>query len=358
MTISFRPNPISKGPGGRERITRLSAIALIIYGRGRATGEELATKLAVNLRTVYRDITRLQQLGFPIISTPGPGGGFTFDHDSAAETSVSTKQDLLDLFTRTGLLTSDTATLETIIGLASDSLDNRDLQKLQKASERIIFDPEEWYTRDRPSPDFALIRNAVIHDHRLRISFTERTGAEIIEDTFEPYGLIWKGGFWYAYGNSHQEQRYRRIRIQRLIHVIDTGEVFMRPEKFDLIKHWRDELEDFGKGKTRVVLRIDQPAIHEFENFNWKRENKIAKAKDHWIVDMEVDRFEWLIPLVLSYAGEVRVLTPTELRNKIIAASKAVLNVHSGYDQNSRTSYRQPDDTRSRAATHRGGNQE
>jgi predicted DNA-binding transcriptional regulator YafY len=357
MTISSGPYPIPKSYGGREHITRLSALALIIYGRGRVTGEELAKKLAVNIRTVYRDIVRLQKLGFPIVSASGPSGGFTFVHDSTAETSVSTKQDLLDLFTRAGLLTSDTATLETIIGLASDSLNNQDLQNLQKASTRILFDPEEWYTRDRPSPDFALIRNAVIHDHRLRISFTERTGPEIIKDTFEPYGLVWKGGFWYVYGKSHQEQRYRRIRMQRLIHVIDTGEVFIRPEKFDLSKHWRDELEDFGKGKTHVVLRIDQPAILEFENFNWKRDNKITKAKDHWTVEMEVDRLEWLIPLVLSYAGEVRVLTPVELRNKIITASKAVLHVHSGSDQDLSTGNRQPDDTRSRAATHRRGNQ-
>lgn len=350
--------PIPRGYGGREHITRLSALALIIYGRGRATGEELATKLGVSLRTVYRDVARLQQLGFPIVSAPGPSGGFTFGSDSAAEGFVSTQQDLLDLFIRAGLLTSDTATLATIIGLASDSLGGRDLQNVQRASERILFDPEEWYTRDRPSPDFALIRNAVIHDHRLRISFAERTGSKIIEDTFEPYGLVWKGGFWYVYGNSHQEQRYRRIRIQRLIRAIDTGEAFIRPEKFDLIRHWRSELEDFGKGETRVVLRIDHPATLEFENFNWKRENKIIKAEDHWIVEMKVDRFEWLIPLVLSYAGEIRVLTPTEMRNKIIAASKAVLDVHSGSDGDLCKVDRQPDDTRSRAATHRRASQE
>lgn len=350
--------PIPRTYGGSEHITRLSALALIIYGRGRAVGEELATKLGVSLRTVYRDVARLQQLGFPIVSSPGPSGGFTFGSDSAAEGSVSTEQDLLDLFIRAGLLTSDTATLAAIIDLASDSLGNRDIQNLKKASERILFDPEEWYAHDRPSADFVLIRNAVIHDHRLSISFTERTGSKIIEDRFEPYGLVWKGGFWYVYGKSHKEQRYRRIRIQRLIRVIDTGEVFIRPTKFDLIRQWRSELEGFGKGQTRVVIRIEHPATLEFENFNWKRDNRIMKAEDHWIVEMKVDRYEWLIPLVLSYAGEIRVLTPVELRNKIIAASKAVLEVHSSSDWDPCRANLRPDDSRSRAAIHRRANQE
>jgi predicted DNA-binding transcriptional regulator YafY len=48
--------------------------------RGRtATAEDLAAALAVDVRTVERDIARLRDVGVPITARRGPGGGFRLD---------------------------------------------------------------------------------------------------------------------------------------------------------------------------------------------------------------------------------------------------------------------------------------
>ncbi len=342
--------------GTRANAARLSAIVLILYARNNVTGEELASKLGVTLRTVYRDVARLEGLGFPIAASPGPGGGFTLDFMSAEEGGIATERDLLDVFARTGLTAPDNATLDAVIGMAGDAITAADLQSLRNAADRILFDPEEWYRRTRPPADFGVVRHAVLNDVRLDVAFTERTGPGLIEDVFDPYGLIWKGGVWYIYGYSHRERGMRRIRVERLVRAQMSAEHFRRPKDFDLLQQWQEELESFGKGTTRVVIRIEQSVVPEFEHFNWKRENKIIRKRDHWLVEMRVDNVAWLVPLVLSYAGDVRILRPPALCDLVLAAARAVLAAHSG--EHAGPSGSHTDDSRSRAAIHRRSHQE
>src|SRR5690242_17966458 len=96
----------------RERSigARLSALALLLYARGRATGEELAEKLGVNLRTVYRDVARLQRLGVPIKSMPGSRGGFAFDYQAVGASGLSIDHGFANLFERAGVQGSEAET--------------------------------------------------------------------------------------------------------------------------------------------------------------------------------------------------------------------------------------------------------
>ena len=331
-------------------------MALLLFGRGRITGEDLASRLGVTLRTVYRDIAGLEECGFPVAAVPGPSGGFEFNYVAAGAKGIRTEQGLLDWFCDSGLLTSDQATFATVLDMASEALDAGDREALGKIRDRILFDPEEWYSRERPSEELGVIRRAVLGDSRLKIRFSERTGEDVVADEFDPFGLVWKGGYWYVFGFSHSENRFRRIRVQRISEAKETGAVFERPRGFDLDSSWHAELDSFGKGATRVILRIGRSAIPEFENFNWKEENRIEKFADHWVVEMMVDRYDWLAPLVLSYSGEVTIIEPEELKAKIVNAARAVIAAHGEEAGGAVESIKVADDTRARAGGHRIGN--
>src|SRR6476646_1756229 len=56
--------------------TRVLAVLEILQARGRMTGTELAERLEVDLRTVRRYITMLQDLGIPIEGERGRAGGY------------------------------------------------------------------------------------------------------------------------------------------------------------------------------------------------------------------------------------------------------------------------------------------
>lgn len=56
-----------------NRIDRLTAIIIFLQGRKRVTVEELSEKYGITPRTVYRDLSALQEAGVPIGSEPGEG---------------------------------------------------------------------------------------------------------------------------------------------------------------------------------------------------------------------------------------------------------------------------------------------
>jgi predicted DNA-binding transcriptional regulator YafY len=78
--------PARPGPGGRPRIkfgklgvvraSRLVAILLLLQTRERMTAQELATRLEVSERTIYRDVQSLSAAGIPVYGEAGHEGGY------------------------------------------------------------------------------------------------------------------------------------------------------------------------------------------------------------------------------------------------------------------------------------------
>src|SRR6266571_1420865 len=48
---------------------------LLLQSRGRMTAAELAERLEVSIRTIYRDLEALGMAGIPLYTERGPGGG-------------------------------------------------------------------------------------------------------------------------------------------------------------------------------------------------------------------------------------------------------------------------------------------
>jgi len=57
------------------RADRLLSLLMVLQIKGRATAQELAERLEVSERTIYRDIEALSIAGIPVYAERGPGGG-------------------------------------------------------------------------------------------------------------------------------------------------------------------------------------------------------------------------------------------------------------------------------------------
>ena len=56
-----------------NRIDRLLGILLEFQARGELRGEDLARRFEVSVRTIYRDVQALSEMGVPVVATPGTG---------------------------------------------------------------------------------------------------------------------------------------------------------------------------------------------------------------------------------------------------------------------------------------------
>ena len=69
---------VGHGPAG-SRVLRLDSLRVLLADREVTTAGDLAAELGVSLRTVQRDLVALRDLGMPIESDRGRGGGIRLE---------------------------------------------------------------------------------------------------------------------------------------------------------------------------------------------------------------------------------------------------------------------------------------
>lgn len=307
------------------KLRRLLSILLLLREREWVSARELADRFQVAERTVYRDVDALQRHGVPITSMRGREGGYYLEAESPVSSldalgTLGSSDAVLILALRAAVhSTTDATGREGLSGLFTD-LDRKEVDQISKFGARIHFDTREWYWTDPSEVLVPMLRRAVLEEERLRIRFRNRTSREVDTVSVEPYGIVWKGGTWYLVARNTIEGEVYRYRASRLLDVEREGGKFAYPENFVLRDWWEAELEGFGKGKIPVRLLAGAGAREELLQLARKEETEFQDADGRLRVTLHVDRWEWLIPLLLSFGGSIVVEQPAALRSAVARA--------------------------------------
>src|ERR1700761_252309 len=128
--------------------SRLLEMLLLLQSRGQVTAAELAARLEVSPRTVYRDAEALSAAGVPVYTERGRGGGIRLLPGFRTDVTGLTEDEARALF----VLTTGGAQADLGLGPALRSA----LEKVLRAvpapfqpaaasvSERILVDPSGW----------------------------------------------------------------------------------------------------------------------------------------------------------------------------------------------------------------------
>jgi predicted DNA-binding transcriptional regulator YafY len=314
------------------RASRLLSVLLLLQTHGRMTANELAQRLEVSTRTIYRDVESLHAAGIPLYGEAGHAGGYQ----------------LLDGYrTRLTGLTAGEAERLFLAGLPGPAAELgygavvAALQlKLQAAlpptlrdraaelQQRFHLDTPSWYSDGDASPYLAPTAEAVWRQCRLRVRYRSWSGDRT--STLEPYGLVLKGGRWYVVANRPGAARSgpASYRVNQILELETLPEGFARPADFDLAAWWRAHVVDF-----RARLHRDEATIRLSPR---GRERLREIASEVVVAAAErtagpPDDAGWVTAVVpveslthahgdfLRLGAEVEILTPAELRERIVA---------------------------------------
>jgi predicted DNA-binding transcriptional regulator YafY len=211
-----------------RRGDRLFQIVQLVRGRRLSTGEWLAQRLAVSLRTVYRDIADLQQQGVPIDGEAGVGyrmrAGFdlpplmfTQDEAKALVAAVRLAQPRLDPGLAAGAenaLAKVIAVLPTSVRAAAESL--------------AVYAPDigiDKVTRQR----LEVLRGAADARRKLHVDYLDLNERRTKSRLLRPLGCFYWSATWTLAAWCELREDFRSFRVDR-IEQLDVLEERFRDE--------------------------------------------------------------------------------------------------------------------------------
>src|SRR2546428_3671257 len=149
----------------KRRAERVLAMVVLVQARGRVTASELANRLEVSRRTVYRDMVALSAAGVPVHADPGPNGGIELMAGWRTDLTGLTASEVEALFT-----SAAGPQFESAMGKLAAALPGETGRRAGRIRERLLVDSAGWGPRSAGSPHLRVVPGAGFGDPRLHPS--------------------------------------------------------------------------------------------------------------------------------------------------------------------------------------------
>jgi predicted DNA-binding transcriptional regulator YafY len=223
---------------------RVLTVLELLQSRPSITGLELADRIECDIRTIRRYIGKLQDVGIPIESVPGPAGGYRLRPGFRLPPLIFTEDEaaaiLLGLVATPWLRVSlPTAAIESTLSKISRVLPVQTREQVEAITRLLVMAPDTGST----SFDVERLLRLSQAAGDSRCVCLEYQSREATTRIIEPYGIAGYEGRWYIVGFCRLRQDIRVFRLDRIQSATILEESFQRPPSFDLQKYIQEGLE-------------------------------------------------------------------------------------------------------------------
>jgi len=307
---------------------RLLSILLLLQSRRRVTARQLAKRLEVSERTILRDMDALSGAGIPVFAERGKSGGWSLLGDYQTKLTGMTLAEIQSLFlARPSRLMADlgiTRESEAALLKLEASLPAEMREQTELARRRIHIDPRGWRDPAETIPCLPILLDALFRGKQVRFLYA-RDGCEPSERTGDPLGLVAKGSTWYLAASVGGETRTYRVSRIREAAALDRPAVY--PPDFDLARYWEQSATEFREKLPRYYATfIASPSVMRWVRYRgWRLEEEIPEG-ERIRVKLRFDIEEEAVQFALSFGGEIEVVEPAELAERVLAGARAILD--------------------------------
>jgi predicted DNA-binding transcriptional regulator YafY len=307
------------------RASRLLSIQMLLQARGRISAVELARRLEVSVRTLYRDVDELSAAGVPIYAQRGRHGGFelaagwktTLTGLTEAESQAVLLGGLGEPAAELGLAGEVASARDKLLAALPESARAQAL----KVGDRLHLDPLDWYRAQTPAPLLREVAQAVWQERQLSIDYASwRVRAERV---VQPLGLVMKAGNWYLV--AQLKGRVSTLKVSSIEQARVLATECKRPRDFDLAAYWRASVQRFERelygGEAELLatpegLRL----LAELNSVKARAVSAVggSKRRDGCVrLRIPIEAVERASSQLLALSPEVEVLGPPTLLRKI-----------------------------------------
>ncbi|MGY5351309.1 helix-turn-helix transcriptional regulator [Wenyingzhuangia sp. IMCC45533] len=237
-----------------SQLSRLISILTQLKSKRILTATELARKYDVSIRTIYRDIRKLENAGVPVYSIEGKGYSLMDGYQVAPvqftekeANALITAQHLVKQTKDTSFMYDFKEALTKIKSVFKTSV----LEKSEVLNDKIyVFD--EHYNENIHSNALSEIQLAITHLNYVEIHYKKADDVEATIRKIEPYAFYSTQQKWILVAWCYLRNEYRSFRIDRILHFKLLTEKF-EDRKFTLQKYFEPYF-DVQKTKKQKPL--------------------------------------------------------------------------------------------------------
>src|SRR5699024_6653939 len=203
-----------------DTTVRILQLLALLQSHRYWSGQELADRLGVSLRTLRRDVDRLREVGYPIDAERGVGGGYQMAPGAAMPPLVLDDDEAVAL--TVGLHLAAQATVsgiaESAVGALAKAIQvmPRRLRRRAQALRSALVSPGPAAAgREADAETLLLLAQACRDQVRVELAYVDAAG-RASERTVEPVQLVVVSRRWYLVCCDDGRGAWRSFRLDRM----------------------------------------------------------------------------------------------------------------------------------------------
>lgn len=286
----------------------------ILLAHDRITAAELAQKLDVSVRTIYRYVDTLSTAGVPVYVTKGRNGGIALLPEFKVSKAMVNENEQVDILT----------SLKNMRDL--DVLDNQALDKLaavfqQTPVDWLKIDPTIWHKGDAQAKILARLREAILNHQFVSFQYLNSKNEFLTREVY-PYQVVFKKNAWYLSGYALERQAVRTFKLSRLSKLTVTQKPHAQLKGEPWLAQREPQIQPVKQLRVDLIL-APQLQYRVFEEFP-KADITQTKTGAYEVVT-DLNAGDWLVTYLLSFGSGLQVVGPETLRAKVRAEAQKIL---------------------------------
>jgi predicted DNA-binding transcriptional regulator YafY len=223
-----------------NRIDRLLGIVTLLQSKKFVTAEKISAKFHISIRTVYRDIKALGELGIPV-SFEAPKGYFVVQGYFLPPVSFTNEEANALLLTEALVYGFADKSIQTHYSSALNKvkavLRSPQKEKLEMLTERIKFQTPACFNLN--SEYLSVLQTAITSGTIVELEYQNNKG-EISNRKAEPIGLVFYAMAWHLIAWCQTKTDYRDFKLSRITRLRNMDQAFSKNQHMELADYVKE----------------------------------------------------------------------------------------------------------------------
>lgn len=312
-----------------NRIDRISAILIQLQSKRVLTGQAIADRFSISLRTAYRDIKTLEEAGVPIVSEAGVG--YSLMEGYRLPPVMFTKEEATAFLTAEKLVEklTDAATFkiyEAALYKIKAVLRSDEKEHLENMYRHIEVIENRYLPKDnKTSNTLQLVLNSITQKCVLKMEYFANHSQQSSSRNVEAIGIFFDISAWYLIAYCWMRKDYRTFRIDRITQLESTFIPFK--QQHPPLKNYLKTLTQEKRELVKVVMRVNKTVLKYLGEQKYYQgfvsEKEVNDRLEQSFLTASLEGFaRWF----MMFGDNAEIVSPPALKARILELATAIKN--------------------------------